>query len=51
MEFAIDLLTILKLRQSRIILFTSGACTTSQGRMASLKLAEFIRKHVDLEDN
>ena len=51
LEMMIDLLTILKIKNSRIVLLTSGACTTSKGKMASIKYEEFIRKHVDLEEN
>ena len=33
------------------MLFTSGPCTISKGAVASLKMAEFIRKQIDLEES
>lgn len=34
-----------------MVLFTSGPCTIGEGTVASLKMAEFIRKRIDLEEN
>lgn len=47
----LDLLNFAGVESSRMVLFTSGACTLSKGNVANLKIEEFIRKHIDLEEN
>ncbi len=48
---AMDLLEYIGIPSSRILLFTSGPCTISEGNIADLKIEKFIRKHLDLEEN
>ena len=50
LEMAVDILSFSGVQSSRIILFTAGPCTIGDGRVASIKMEEFIRKQIDLEE-
>ena len=50
-EFTLDLLSYCQVLSTRILLFTSGPCTQSEGKIVELKFSNFIRKHLDLEED